>query len=61
MIKTILSLLLLLPPSTTYTELITFSMCDELADILMEAVAEETINQHESEEIYQRCLKTLDT
>ena len=61
MIKTILSLLLILPPTTTYAELITFSMCDELADVLMEAVAEGTINQHESEEIYPRCLKTLQT
>ena len=59
MIKTILTLLLILPPATTYAELITFSMCDELADVLMEAVAEGTINQHESEEIYQRCLKTF--
>jgi len=56
MIKTILTLLLILPPAETHAELITWSVCDELADVLMESVEDGYIKEQEAEDIYKRCL-----
>ena len=60
MIKTILISLLILPPAQTYPELITWSVCEELADVLMESVEDGYIKKQEAEDIYKRCL-TLNT
>jgi len=60
MIKTILTLLLILPPAQSDFELISWSVCDELADVLTESVEDGLIKEHEAERIYQQCL-TIDT
>ncbi len=58
MIKTLLWLSLITTP-VTYDDVITFSVCEELADVLMASVDDGYIKEHEAERIYKRCLANL--